>query len=450
MAKPVIAIVGRPNVGKSTLFNKLIGERRAIVEDTPGVTRDRIYGECEWRGRTMIVIDTGGIEPKTNSVILQKMREQAQIAIDTADVILFMVDIRTGLVADDADIALMLKKSGKPVIPVVNKSDKIGDVDPNFYEFYELGFETDPIAISSLHGSGSGDVLDAVLDALPDFEDEEEDNDTIAVAVIGKPNAGKSSLVNRILGDERCIVSDMPGTTRDAIDTYFENTYGKYNFIDTAGIRRQAKVDDRVEKISVLRAKMAVDRADVCLILIDANEGITEQDEKIAGLAHEAGKASIICVNKWDLIDKDNSTTAEFTKKIYDALSYMTYAPLIFLSAKTGQRVDKLFAQINYVNMQSKFRVTTGMLNDVLADAVARVQPPSDKGRRLKIYYMTQTEIAPPTFVVFCNNAELFHYSYQRYLENCLRQTFGFRGTPIRLVIRQKGENEDQDFGSRK
>jgi GTP-binding protein len=450
MAKPVIAIVGRPNVGKSTLFNKLIGERRAIVEDTPGVTRDRIYGECEWRGRAMIVIDTGGIEPKTDSVILQKMREQAQIAIDTADVILFMVDIRTGLVADDADIALMLKKSGKPVIPVVNKSDKIGDVDPNFYEFYELGFETDPIAISSLHGSGSGDVLDAVLDALPDFEDEEEDNDTIAVAVIGKPNAGKSSLVNRILGDERCIVSDMPGTTRDAIDTYFENTYGKYNFIDTAGIRRQAKVDDRVEKISVLRAKMAVDRADVCLILIDANEGITEQDEKIAGLAHEAGKASIICVNKWDLIDKDNSTTAEFTKKIYDALSYMTYAPLIFLSAKTGQRVDKLFAQINYVNMQSKFRVTTGMLNDVLADAVARVQPPSDKGRRLKIYYMTQTEIAPPTFVVFCNNAELFHYSYQRYLENCLRQTFGFRGTPIRLVIRQKGENEDQDFGSRK
>ncbi len=450
MAKPVIAIVGRPNVGKSTLFNKLIGERRAIVEDTPGVTRDRIYGECEWRGRAMIVIDTGGIEPKTDSVILQKMREQAQIAIDTADVILFMVDIRTGLVADDADIALMLKKSGKPVIPVVNKSDKIGDVDPNFYEFYELGFEADPIAISSLHGSGSGDVLDAVLDALPDFEDEEEDNDTIAVAVIGKPNAGKSSLVNRILGDERCIVSDMPGTTRDAIDTYFENTYGKYNFIDTAGIRRQAKVDDRVEKISVLRAKMAVDRADVCLILIDANEGITEQDEKIAGLAHEAGKASIICVNKWDLIDKDNSTTAEFTKKIYDALSYMTYAPLIFLSAKTGQRVDKLFAQINYVNMQSKFRVTTGMLNDVLADAVARVQPPSDKGRRLKIYYMTQTEIAPPTFVVFCNNAELFHYSYQRYLENCLRQTFGFRGTPIRLVIRQKGENEDQDFGSRK
>ena len=450
MAKPVIAIVGRPNVGKSTLFNKLIGERRSIVEDTPGVTRDRIYGECEWRGKTMMVIDTGGIEPKTDSVILQKMREQAQIAIETADVILFMVDIRTGLVADDIDIALMLKKSGKPVIPVVNKSDRIGDVDPAFYEFYELGFENEPIAISSLHGSGSGDVLDAVIAALPDFENEEEDEETISVAVIGKPNAGKSSLVNRILGDERCIVSDMPGTTRDAIDTYFENEHGKYNFIDTAGIRRQSKVDDRVEKISVLRAKMAVDRADVCLIMIDANEGITEQDGKIAGIAHEAGKASIICVNKWDLIDKDNDTTADFTKKIYDGLSYMTYAPILFLSAKTGQRVEKLFEQINYVNMQSKMRVSTGMLNDVLADATARVQPPSDKGRRLKIYYMTQTETAPPTFVVFCNNAELFHYSYQRYLENCLRQTFGFRGTPLKLIIRQKGENEDQDFGGRK
>ena len=450
MAKPVIAIVGRPNVGKSTLFNKLIGERRAIVEDTPGVTRDRIYGECEWRGRVMMVIDTGGIEPKTDSVILQKMREQAQIAIETADVILFMVDIRTGLVADDLDIALMLKKSGKPVIPVVNKSDRIGDVDPTFYEFYELGFETDPIAISSLHGSGSGDVLDAVLDALPEFENEEEDEDTVAVAVIGKPNAGKSSLVNRILGDERCIVSDMPGTTRDAIDTYFENAHGRYNFIDTAGIRRQSKVDDRVEKISVLRAKMAVDRADVCLIMIDASEGITDQDTKIAGIAHEAGKASIICVNKWDLIDKDNNTTAEFTKKIYDELAFMTYAPILFLSAKTGQRVEKLFEQINYVNMQSKMRVSTGMLNDVLADAVARVQPPSDKGRRLKIYYMTESETAPPTFVIFCNLAELFHFSYQRYLENCLRQTFGFRGTPIKLIIRQKGENEDQDFGGKR
>jgi len=443
MAKPVIAIVGRPNVGKSTLFNKLIGERRAIVEDCPGITRDRIYGETEWRGKTLIVIDTGGIEPKTDNIILKKMREQAQVAIDTADVIIFMCDIRTGLLADDMDIALMLKKSGKPVVPCINKSDKIGDVAPEFYEFYELGFDIDPIAISSLHGSGSGDVLDACLEALGDFEEEEEDNDTVAVAVIGKPNAGKSSLVNRILGDERCIVSDIPGTTRDAIDTYMENEHGKFNFIDTAGIRRQSRVDDKIEKISVLRAKMAVERANVCLLTVDANEGVTDQDEKIAGIAHEAGKASIICINKWDSIDKDNSTTNEFTKKVYDSLSYMTYAPLMFISAKTGQRVDKLFEQINYVHNQTNMRVSTGMLNDVLADAVARVQPPSDKGRRLKIYYMTQTQVAPPTFVIFCNDAELFHFSYQRYLENCLRQTFGFRGTPIRLIIRQKGESEE-------
>ena len=443
MAKPVIAIVGRPNVGKSTLFNKLIGERRAIVEDCPGITRDRIYGETEWRGKTLIVIDTGGIEPKTDNIILKKMREQAQIAIDTADVIIFMCDIRTGLLADDMDIALMLKKSGKPVVPCINKSDRIGDVAPEFYEFYELGFDIDPIAISSLHGSGSGDVLDACLEALGDFEEEEEDTDTVSVAVIGKPNAGKSSLVNRILGDERCIVSDIPGTTRDAIDTYLENEHGKFNFIDTAGIRRQSRVDDKIEKISVLRAKMAVERANVCLLMVDANEGVTDQDEKIAGIAHEAGKASIICINKWDSIDKDNTTTNEFTKKVYDSLSYMTYAPLMFISAKTGQRVDKLFEQINYVHNQTNMRVSTGMLNDVLADAVARVQPPSDKGRRLKIYYMTQSSVAPPTFVLFCNNAELFHFSYQRYIENCLRQTFGFRGTPIRLVIRQKGEDEN-------
>ena len=440
MSKPIVAIVGRPNVGKSTLFNKLIGERRAIVEDTPGITRDRIYGETEWRGKILAVIDTGGIEPKTDDLILKKMREQAQIAIDTADVIIFMCDIRTGLLADDLDIAVMLKKSG---IPVINKADKLGDVAPEFYEFYELGFDIDPIAISSLHGSGSGDVLDAVIDALPEFEQEEEDDDTISVAVIGKPNAGKSSLVNRVLGDERCIVSDIPGTTRDAIDTYFENSFGKYNFIDTAGIRRQSKVDDKIEKISVLRAKMAVDRADVCLIMIDANTGITEQDEKIAGIAHEAGKACIICVNKWDLIDKDNSTTNEFNKKISESLSYMSYAPIMYISAKTGQRVDKLFEMINYVHNQTNMRVSTGMLNDVLADAVARVQPPSDKGRRLRIYYMTQTQVAPPTFVIFCNMAELFHFSYQRYIENCLRQTFGFKGTPIKLIIRQKGENEE-------
>lgn len=444
MGKPVIAIVGRPNVGKSTLFNKLIGERRAIVEDTPGITRDRIYGETEWRGKTLIVIDTGGIEPKTDDIILKKMREQAQIAIDTADVILFMCDIRTGLLADDMDIAVMLKKSGKPVVPCINKADKIGDVPPEFYEFYELGFDIDPIALSSLHGSGSGDVLDAVFEALPDFETNDEDNDVISVAVIGKPNAGKSSLVNRILGTDRCIVSDIPGTTRDAIDTYLENEYGKFNIIDTAGIRRQSKVDERVEKYSVLRAKMAVERADVCLIMIDANEGITEQDEKIAGIAHEAGKASIICINKWDTIDKDNTTTNEFTKDVYTALSYMTYAPIMFISAKTGQRVDKLFEQICYVHNQTSMRVSTGMLNDVLADAVARVQPPSDKGRRLKIYYMTQSAVAPPTFVLFCNNAELFHFSYQRYIENCLRTTFGFKGTPVKLIIRQKGSENDE------
>ncbi len=442
MAKPVLAIVGRPNVGKSTLFNKLIGERRAIVEDIPGITRDRIYGETEWRGKKFIVIDTGGIEPKTDDLILSKMREQAQIAIDTADVILFVCDIRTGLLADDMDIALMLKKSGKPVIPCINKSDKVGNVAPEFYDFYSFGFDMDPIPLSALHGSGSGDVLDAAMECLPDFENEETDDDVINVAVIGKPNAGKSSLINKILGDERLIVSNIAGTTRDAIDTYVENEYGKYNFIDTAGIRRQSRVDDRVEKYSVLRAKMAIERADVCIIMIDANEGCTEQDEKIAGLAHEAGKASIICVNKWDTIDKDNSTTNSFTKQVYDSLSYMTYAPLLFISAKTGQRVDKLYEHINYVRNQSTMRVSTGMLNDVLADATARVQPPSDKGRRLKIYYMTQNSITPPTFVMFCNRADLFHFSYQRYIENCLRTTFGFKGTPIRLVIRQKGEDE--------
>lgn len=442
MAKPVIAIVGRPNVGKSTLFNKLIGERRAIVEDTPGVTRDRIYGETEWRGKSLIVIDTGGIEPKTDDHILKKMREQAQIAIDTADVIIFMCDIRTGLLADDMDIAVMLKKSGKPVIPAINKSDRIGEVDPTFYEFYELGFDADPIALSSLHGSGSGDLLDAVFEVLPDFDSEDEDDDVINVAVIGKPNAGKSSLINKILGDDRLIVSNMAGTTRDAIDTPFENEFGKYNLIDTAGIRRQSRVDDRIEKYSVLRAKMAVERADVCLLVIDAAEGITEQDEKIAGIAHEAGKPTIICVNKWDLIEKDNSTTNSFTKKIYDALSYMTYAPLLFISALTGQRVHKLFEFINYVHNQTNMRISTGMLNDVLAEAVNRVQPPTDRGRRLKIYYMTQTSVAPPTFVMFCNDAELFHFSYQRYLENCLRQTFGFKGTPIRMVVRQRGDDD--------
>ena len=443
MVKPVIAIVGRPNVGKSTLFNKLIGERRAIVEDTPGITRDRIYGETEWRGKKFIVIDTGGIEPKTDDLILKKMREQAQIAIDTADVIVFMCDIKSGLVADDLDIAVMLKKSGKPIVPVINKVDSIGDVPPEFYEFYELGFDSELIALSSIHGTGSGDMLDAVIDALPEIpEQNDEEDDVISVAVIGKPNAGKSSLINKILGDDRLIVSDIAGTTRDAIDTYVENEYGKYNFIDTAGIRRKSRINDRVEQFSVLRAKMAVERASVCVLVIDANEGITEQDEKIAGIAHEAGKAVIIAVNKWDLIDKDNSTVNEFSKDVYTALSYMTYAPLLFISAKTGQRIDKLYEYINYVHNQSLMRVTTGMLNDVLADAINRVQPPSDKGRRLKIYYMTQPSVAPPTFVAFCNDAELFHFSYQRYLENCLRKTFGFKGNPIRIIIRQKGEDD--------
>ncbi|MBQ8397748.1 MAG: ribosome biogenesis GTPase Der [Clostridia bacterium] len=440
MAKPIIAIVGRPNVGKSTLFNKLIGERRAIVEDTPGVTRDRIYGETEWNGRKLVVIDTGGIEPKTEDIIMAKMREQAQLAIDTADVIVFMCDVQAGLVADDRDIAVMLKKSGKPVVPVVNKCDRIGDPPLGFYEFYELGFACDPISLSSLHGSGSGDLLDACVAALPDEVEPEPEDDRIKVAVIGKPNAGKSSIINRILGEDRLIVSNIAGTTRDAIDTTVDNEFGRYTFIDTAGIRRQSKVDDRIEKFSVLRAHMAVERAQVCLLMIDATEGITEQDEKIAGIAHEAGKATIIVVNKWDLVEKDNNTVNSFTDRIREALAYMPYAPILFVSAMTGQRVVKLFEQINYVHNQTNTRISTGMLNDVLNEATTRTQPPSDKGRRLKIYYMTQVSVAPPTFVIFCNSVELFHFSYRRYIENCLRETFGFRGTPIRIVIREKGD----------
>ena len=440
MSKPVIAIVGRPNVGKSTLFNKLIGERRAIVEDTPGVTRDRIYGETEWRGRKMIVIDTGGIEPKTDNIILRQMRLQAEIAVDNADVIIFMCDVRTGLTADDRDIAIMLKKSGKPIVPCINKCDSVGGPPMEFYEFYELGFDTEPIAVSSIHGSGSGDLLDACMDALGDWEDEEEDDDSIRVAVIGKPNAGKSSIINRLIGQNRLIVSDIAGTTRDAVDTQVTNQYGKYTFIDTAGIRRQAKINDKIEHYSVLRAHTAVERANVCLLMIDASTGITEQDEKIAGIAHEAGKATIIVVNKWDLIEKDNNTVNEFNNKIRTALAYMPYAPIVYISAKTGQRAESLFERINFVQNQSVMRVTTGMLNDVLGDAMIRVQPPSDKGRHLKIYYMTQISVAPPTFVIFCNNVELFHFSYQRFIENCLRETFGFHGTPIKLIIRMKGD----------
>lgn len=445
MSKPIIAIVGRPNVGKSTLFNKIIGERRSIVEDTPGVTRDRIYGEGEWCGRKFILIDTGGIEPKTDNLILQKMREQAQIAIDTADVIIFMCDISAGLVADDRDIAVMLKKSGKPVVLCINKADKTGSVDPAFYEFYELGFDSDPIAVSSLHGTGSGDLLDAVFAHLPEKEEDEEDEDVINVCVIGKPNAGKSSIINKILGTDRLIVSSMAGTTRDAVDTLFENEYGRYNLIDTAGIRRSSKVEDRIEKFSVLRAHMAVERADVCLLMIDAAEGVTEQDEKIAGIAHEAGKAVIIVVNKWDLVAPEDKDTVKYSKKVYNALSYLTYAPIIYVSALTGQRIVKLFEEINYVYNQSKMRISTGMLNDVLGEAVTRVQPPSDKGRRLKVYYMTQTSVAPPTFVIFCNSAALFHFSYQRYIENCLRNTFGFKGTPIKIIIRQRGDEGEAD-----
>ncbi len=443
MSQPIIAIVGRPNVGKSTLFNKLAGERISIVEDTPGVTRDRIYFEVEWRGRRAVMIDTGGIEPKTDDIILKHMRMQAEIAIDTADVIVFLCDVNAGVTADDRDIAKMLLKSGKPVIVGVNKIDSIGAPPPEFYEFYELGFEDDPIAISATHGNGTGDLLDAVYAYFPEDEDEEEeDGERIKVAVIGKPNAGKSSIINKILGENRLIVSDIAGTTRDAIDTEVDNEYGLYKFIDTAGIRRKSRVEDRIERFSVLRAKMAVDRADVCVLMIDATEGITEQDEKIAGIAHEAGKPTVIVVNKWDLVEKDNKTTQEFTNKIRTALAYMTYAPLLFVSAKTGQRVLRLFELINTCNAESEKRITTGQLNDLLADAVARVQPPSDKGRRLKIYYMTQSSIKPPTFVLFCNDIRLFHYSYQRYIENQIREAYGFEGTPIRIVIRMRGEEE--------
>ena len=441
MSKPIVAIVGRPKVGKSTLFNKLIGERRSIVEDTPGVTRDRIYAEAEWGEHRFILIDTGGIEPNSDDTILKQMRNQAEVAIATADCIIFMCDIRAGLLADDKDIAIMLKKSGKPIILCVNKVDRVGELPYEFYEFYELGFEREPIAISSLHGTGSGDLLDAIVEECDFGDNSGEDESVINVAVIGKPNAGKSSIINRMCGEERVIVSDIAGTTRDAVDTRVENAHGIYNFIDTAGIRRHSKVEDRVEKFSVIRANMAIERADVCLLMIDANDGVTEQDEKIAGLAHEAGKACIIVINKWDSIEKENNTVNEFNKKIRTALAYMPYAPIIYVSALTGQRCANIYKMINDVYEQSQRRITTGMLNDLLNDAQNRVQPPSDKGKRLKIYYMTQTAVAPPTFVIFCNSEELFHFSYRRYIENCIRDTFGFEGTPIRMVIRQKGDD---------
>ncbi len=442
MPKPIIAIVGRPNVGKSALFNKLIGQRLSIVEDTPGVTRDRIYGESDWNGRKFTLIDTGGIEPRTDSEILTFMREQAEIAISHADVIVFLTDIKTGLTASDQEVAGMLQRSGKPIVLAVNKMDSTGNVDPDFYEFYNLGLG-DPIAVSAVHGHGTGDLLDECVKYFPPEGDDEEDDDRIQVAIIGKPNVGKSSLTNKILGQQRTIVSNVAGTTRDAIDSYFENETGKYVFIDTAGMRKKSRVDEAIERYSVLRAQMAIERADVCLILIDAQEGVTEQDTKVAGMAHEAGKASIIVVNKWDLIEKDGKTMDKMREDIRRDLGYMTYAPVLFISAMTGQRVERLFELIQYVNNQAATRITTGMLNSVLADAQTRVQPPTDKGRRLKIYYMTQAGIKPPHFICFCNDARLFHFSYQRYLENQIRNVFGLEGTPIRMTIRQKGDKEE-------
>ena len=441
MAKPLIAIVGRPNVGKSMLFNKLIGQRLSIVEDTPGVTRDRIYGEGEWLGRKFRLVDTGGIEPSTDNQLLAFMREQAQIAIDNADVIVFVTDIKTGMTASDQEVASMLQRSKKPIVLAVNKMDATGHINPDFYEFYNLGLG-DPVAVSAVHGHGTGDLLDECFKYFPDEVEDDEDDDVIQVAIIGKPNVGKSSLTNRILGEERVIVSNVAGTTRDAIDSYFENEHGKYNFIDTAGMRKKSKVDDNIEKYSVLRATMAIDRSDVCLIMIDANEGVTEQDTKVAGLAHEAGKASIIVVNKWDSIEKDDKTMDHMRDEIRRDLSFMPYAPIVFISALTGQRVPRLFELINYVNDQSAMRITTGMLNNVLTDAQTRVQPPSDKGKRLKIYYMTQVGVKPPHFVVFCNEKKLFHFSYRRYLENQIRSVFGLEGTPIIMTVRQKGEDD--------
>ena len=440
--KPLIAIVGRPNVGKSMLFNKLVGQRLSIVEDTPGVTRDRLYAEAEWRNRKFDLVDTGGIEPSADSQILAFMRQQAEIAIQHATVILFVCDIKTGLTASDQEVANMLLRSRKPVVLAVNKMDQVGTTNPDIYEFYNLGLG-DPIAVSAVHGHGTGDLLDACVQYFPEEEEDDTPDDVIKVAVIGKPNVGKSSLINRILGEERVIVSNMAGTTRDAVDSYFENKQGKYLFIDTAGMRKKSKVDDRIEKFSVLRATMAIERSDVCLILIDANEGVTEQDTKVAGLAHEAGKACIIVVNKWDAIEKDDKTMDRMREEVRRDLSYMTYAPIVFISALTGQRVNRLFELINYVNDQSAMRITTGMLNTLLADATQRVQPPTDKGRRLKIFYMTQVGVKPPHFVCFCNDAQLFHFSYQRYIENQIRATFGLEGTPVRLTVRQKGDKEE-------
>lgn len=441
MSKPVVAIVGRPNVGKSTLFNKLVGARLSIVDDTPGVTRDRIYGDCEWGGRTLLLVDTGGIEPYSDDIILKQMRRQAQLAIDSADVIILVTDVRSGVVSTDREVASMLQKSGKPIVLCVNKCDTVGEPPAEYYEFYNLGLG-DPIAVSSVHGMGTGDLLDAVCEYLPPAEENEEEDDTVKVAVIGKPNVGKSSLVNAILGEDRMIVSDIAGTTRDATDSYVENKYGKFVFIDTAGLRRKSRVYDSIEKYSVIRARMAVERAQVCVIMIDAVEGFTEQDSKVAGIAHDLGKACIIAVNKWDAVEKDGKTMDSYRKKLMNDFSFMSYAPIIFISAKTGLGLDRLFELIKYVDDQNAMRISTGRLNDLLADATARVQPPTDKGRRLKIFYMTQASTRPPTFVCFVNRKDLFHYSYQRYIDNQIRSVFGLEGTPTRMIIRERESNK--------
>lgn len=441
MARPIVAVVGRPNVGKSTFFNKLVGQRLSIVDDTPGVTRDRIYGDCEWLNHNFLLVDTGGIEPDSDDVILSQMRRQAQIAIDSADVIIFVTDMRTGVVATDQEVASMLIKSGKPIVLCVNKCDTIGEPPMEFYEFYNLCLG-EPIRVSAVHGHGTGDLLDEVIKYFPEEEDEDEDDDRIRVAVIGKPNVGKSSLINAIAGEERVIVSNIAGTTRDATDTLIENRFGKFIFIDTAGIRRKSKVEEAIEKYSVLRARMAVERATVCVIMIDAQEGFTEQDSKVAGIAHDLGKACIIAVNKWDAVEKDGKTMDSYRKKLMNDFSFMSYAPIIFISAKTGQRLDRLFELIKFVDTQNAMRISTGKLNDILAEATARVQPPTDKGRRLKIYYITQASTRPPTFVCFVNRKDLFHYSYQRYIDNQIREVFGLEGTPTKMVIRERDEKK--------
>ena len=438
MAKPIVALIGRPNVGKSTFFNYIIGEKKSIVEDTPGVTRDRVYADSEWRGRKFTLIDTGGIEPSSNDEILVQMRKQAEIAMETADVIIFLTDIKQGVTAADYEVATMLRKTKKPIVLVCNKADKIGETPDEIYEFYNLGLG-EPFPVSSLNQLGTGEVLDAIYDKFPPETDVNDDDEYIHVAIIGKPNAGKSSLINRILGENRLIVSNIAGTTRDAIDTKFENEYGKYVFIDTAGIRRKSKIEESIEKYSILRAKMAIENAHVCVLVIDPTEGVTDQDAKIAGEAHESGKGVIILINKWDLVEKETGTLENFKKDVYTKLAYLSYAPIIFVSALTGQRVDKLFPMINDVNKQNSFRATTGMLNNVIEEAITLVQPPSDKGRRLKIYYATQVSTRPPTYVVFCNNAQLFHFSYQRYIENQIRKNFGgLIGTPVRIIVREK------------